>query len=74
MTTKELLNCKDAKELIFDVDYNTINSIKICINKIVNAYDFRYKYDANGNLLNFPINVSGSVWNSEEMYIYNSQP
>ena len=62
----------NASNLIFDVDYSTIRSSKIKINRIILASNFVYKYDSKGNLLNFPVNVAGTCWNQVEMYIYNS--
>ena len=67
-----LLERANVSDLIFDVDYSTIRNTKIKINKIVLGSDFKYKYDSKGNLLNYPIYVSGQCWNQVEMYIYNS--
>lgn len=72
MTTKqENLLANHTGELIFDVNYSTIRSNKIVIIDIIPAYDFKYRYK-DGILLNYPINVTGSSWNANEMYIYNS--
>ena len=68
----ELLETTKASNLIFDVDYSTIRESKIKINRIVLNSDFKYRYDENGNLLNYPVYVSGTCWNKNEMCIYNS--
>lgn len=63
---------EDQKALcVFDVDYSTLLLKETNINDIVFLSDFRYKYNANGDLLNYPISIKNSCWNAKEMYIYN---
>lgn len=56
---------------VFDVDYSTLLLKETNINDIVFLSDFTYKYNVNGGLLNFPISIKNSCWNSRGMYMYN---
>jgi len=56
---------------VFDVDYSTILRNEIIINDIVFLSNFEYKYNVNGDLLNFPLSISNRSWNPQDMYIYN---
>ena len=56
---------------VFDVDYSTILLNEISINDIVFLSNFEYKYNAKGDLLNFPLSISNRSWNQSGMYIYN---
>lgn len=71
MTNEQFFSLQSTDNVCFDVDYSTINDSKILINNIVFLSEFNYKYDKDGNFLNFPILSKNQCWNSKEMYIYN---
>ena len=71
MTPEQFLALSSAANVAFEVDYSTIKSNKINIINIVFISDFEYKYDRQGNPLNWPVLVAGTCWNQKLMYIYN---
>ena len=71
MTPEQFFALSSITNIAFEVDYSTIKSNEIKIINIVFISDFEYKYDKQGNPLNWLVPVSGTCWNQKLMYIYN---
>ena len=72
MTTEQFFNLErdEVKNVVFEVDYSTIQDKHIRIIGIKFRWDFEYKYE-DGKLTNWAIAAEGSCWNNVGMYIYN---